>query len=253
MNMDGKQKRLTSRRALVEDIVSGSYFRREGFQSNYLVTQRGQRLSRVKIVGTVVTKFVNEGETYAFLVIDDGTETVRAKFFQDLENYEKVEEGDLVLVIGKVQEYEGEIYVNPEVVRKVEDKNMLSLNLAEIARELKGLEEDKKRLEELREEKPDSHDEIFAEEVGIERAEAILKSEDLDGSDLEEESDDEDTGELRKEILESIDKIDEGEGASYQEIIEDVDASENDIDSVINDLLTDGTCFEPRPGKIKKL
>ncbi len=250
--MDGKQKRLTAKRALAEDIVDGRYFRREGFKSNYLVTPRGQRLSRVKIVATVVSTFVNDDGSYAFLVLDDGTETIRAKFFQELDDFESVEEGDLVLVIGKVQEYEGEIYINPEIVRKVDDPNLLSLNMAEIAEELGELKRDKERLKELKEEMDEGYEEMFAEEVGIDRAEAILKSKDLDE---EEDKDDEkeDKSELRKEILEAIEGIDDGEGASYQEIIDEVDAEENDIDSVVNDLLTEGTCFEPRPGKIKKL
>ncbi len=253
--MDGKQKRLTARRAIAEDLINGRYFRREGFKSNYLITPRGQRVSRIKMVATVTTKFVNDDGTYAFVVLDDGTETIRAKFFQDLENFEKLEEGDLVTVIGKVQEYEGEIYVNPEILKIVDDSNLLSLNLAEVASELKSLEDDRKRLEELRDKYPDNHEEVFAEEVGIERAEAILKSEELDREDFDEgeEADDEDKSELRKEVLDVIENIDEGEGASYQDIIDEVDAEENDIDSVVNDLLTEGTCFEPRPGKIKKL
>lgn len=252
--MDGKQKRLTAKRAIAEDLISGRYFRREGFKSNYLVTPRGQRVSRIKTVATVTTKFVNDDESYAFVVLDDGTETIRAKFFQDLENYEKVEEGDLVIVVGKVQEYEGEIYVNPEIVRKVEDPNLLNLNLAEVTEELKSLEKDKERLEELEDKYPENHEKVFAEEVGIERAEAILKSRELDAESFEEtETEEEDKSELRKDVLEVIEDVDEGEGASYQVIIEEVDAEENEIDSVVNELLTEGTCFEPRPGKIKKL
>lgn len=253
--MDGKQERLTAKRALVEDLVSGRYFQREGFKSNYLITPRGQRLSRVKLVATVTTKFVNDDESYAFIVLDDGSETIRAKFFQELEDYEKVEEGDLVLCVGKVQEYEGEIYINSEILKQVDDPNLMTLNLAEVAKDLKSLKEDKERLEELREEQPENGEETFAEEVGVERAEGIIKSESLEEEDIFSGGDEEeeDNSELRNEVLEVIEEIDEGEGASYEEIIEEVDAEESQIDNVVNDLLTEGTCFEPRPGKIKKL
>lgn len=254
MHMDGKQERLTAKRALVEDLVSGRYFRQEGFKSNYLITPRGQRVSRVKLVATVTTKFVNDDESYAFIVLDDETETIRAKFFQDLGDYEKVEEGDLVLCVGKVQEYEGEIYINSEILKEVEDPNLMTLNLVEVVEELKSLEEDKERLEELRDEHPDNGEEVFAEEVGIERAEAIIKAESLEEEDsFGESEEEEDKSELRNEVLEAIEDIDEGEGASYEDIIDEVEAEESDIDNVVNDLLTEGTCFEPRPGKIKKL
>jgi len=250
--MEGKQKRLTARRALAEDLVNGKYYTREGFQSNYLITPRGQRISRVKIVGTVATKFVNDEESYAFIVLDDGTETIRAKFFQDLGDYEKVDEGDLVMVIGKLREYEDEIYINPEVVREVEDPNLMTLNLSEVVRELARLKKDKEKMEELKEENPDGYEDMLADEIGAERARGLLEAEGVEGEVSTDEEEEEDS-ELRKEVLGSIEDIDEGEGASYQEIIDEVDAEESKIDNVINDLLTEGTCFEPRPGKIKKL
>lgn len=251
--MPENQKRLTAKRALAEDLVSGSYFTREGFQSNYLITPRGQQVSRVKVIGTVVTKFVNDDESYAFIVIDDGTETIRAKFFQELEDFKEVEEGDLVMVIGKLREYEDEIYINPEIVKQVGDPNLITLNLSEIASELKHLQEDRERLEELKEESPEEYEEKLAEEIGEERARSLLKAEAPGGGGGEEKEEEMEDSELKKEILGVIDDLDEGKGASYQDIIDEIDADEKKIDEVINDLLTEGTCFEPRPGRIKKL
>lgn len=251
--MDKKQKRLTAKKALIEDLVNGEYHTREGFKSNYLITPKGQRVGRVKIIGTVMTKFVNDEETYAFLVLDDGTETIRAKFFQDLSNFKKVDEGDLVTAVGKLREYEGEIYINPEVVKQVNDPNFLTLNVAEVAKNLKELGEDKERLEELKEEHPDSYEEKLAEEIGEERARTLLEAEETGGGEEAQEEEEPEKKKLKNEILNTIDEVDEGEGASYQEIIKNVGAEENEIDEVINDLLTEGTCFEPRPGKIKKL
>ena len=44
-----------------------------------------------------------------------------------------------------------------------------------------------------------------------------------------------------------------GEGADYQEILKKTKFSENDVDFAIQDLLESGVCFEPTPGKIRKL
>lgn len=252
--MEGKQKRLTAKKALVEDLIGGDYFTQEGFKSNYLITPRGQRVSRAKIMGTVVTKFINDDESYAFIVVDDGTETIRGKFFQDMSKFKKIDEGDLVTVIGKVREYEGEIYLNPEIVKEVEDPNYLTLHLAEVASELKKLHEGKKILEKLKEEHPDNYGEVLADEIGEERARSLLMKESADTGKIEEtEEGKERNGEFKKKIIKIIEKLDEGQGASYQDIIEEVEEDEKKIDEVINDLLTEGTCFEPRPGRIKKL
>ncbi|MBR9682794.1 MAG: hypothetical protein GOV02_03900, partial [Candidatus Aenigmarchaeota archaeon] len=57
----------------------------------------------------------------------------------------------------------------------------------------------------------------------------------------------------KEKILELIGKIDSGEGVEYQKIITESGLSENEVDSIIQDLLETGTCFEPLPGKIKRL
>lgn len=253
---DGDQKRLTARKVLAEDLINGEYHTREGFQSNYIITPRGERVSRANLVGTVMVKFINDDGTYGFLVLDDESETVRGKFFQNMTLLEKVEEGDLVQMIGKAREYEGEIYVNPEIVRVVEDPNYMTLHLAEITRKLKDLKEARDRIEELKEEDPDNYKDKAADELGGETVRNILSSEELSvsefdaGSSKEEE---EKAGEVKSDVLEAIEELDEGKGASYQEITDSLDYDESVIEEVINDLLTDGTCFEPRPGKIKKL
>jgi RPA family protein len=200
-----------------------------------------------------MTKFVNDDESYAFLVIDDGTETIRAKFFQDLSMYKKVEEGQLVRIIGKIREYEGEIYINPEIVKSVDDPNYLALHLSDIVRSLKQTKENRERLDELKKENPDNYGEMLADEIGEDKARALLRFESSGEETEKEQKEKSSDGELKKEVLGIIDELDEGEGASYQDIIDEIDAEEKKIDEVINDLLTEGTCFEPRPGRIKKL
>jgi hypothetical protein len=50
-----------------------------------------------------------------------------------------------------------------------------------------------------------------------------------------------------------IEKLDAGQGCDYSELLEASKISEETMDSIINELLSDGVCFEPKPGKIKKL
>lgn len=56
----------------------------------------------------------------------------------------------------------------------------------------------------------------------------------------------------KSDVLKVIEELDEGDGADYMDIIKCLD-DEKSVEKVIDELLEDGTCFEPRPGKIKKL
>lgn len=252
----GKMKRLTAKKALIEDLKSGDYFTQEGFKSNYIITKRGEKISRANVIGTVMNTFVNDDESYGFIVLDDETETIRAKFFQDLSRMDEVEEGQLVKVVGKVREYEGEIYLNtPELIQELEDPNFLTLRLAEMAAKFKGMKEVREEIEDMKSEDPDGFKEKAIEKFGEEMVRIALRPESPEEGkiDTDEEDEGEEYKELKENVLEIIDDLDKGKGAPYQDIAEEVEAKEKKIDEVINDLLTEGTCFEPRPGKIKKL
>lgn len=252
--MNGNQERLTARKVILKDIVNGRYFNQEGFKSNYLITPRGQRVSRVNVVGTVMTKFVTDDENYGFFVLDDETETVRVKFFQDLGMMDKADEGDMVRVIGKLREYDGEIYVNPEVVHTVDDPNHMTLHMTEVAKSIEQLENIKEDIEQMKSDDPDTFKKKAKDKYDEETVEAILNSSESSGEiGGETDTEDDDLSDLKEEVLEIIENEDDGEGTPYQDITENVDADEQKVDEVINDLLTEGTCFEPRPGKIKKL
>jgi hypothetical protein len=50
-----------------------------------------------------------------------------------------------------------------------------------------------------------------------------------------------------------VEELDKEDGADYSEIAEKVDAPEDQLEDTINSLLSEGTFYEPQPGKIKKL
>jgi hypothetical protein len=60
-----------------------------------------------------------------------------------------------------------------------------------------------------------------------------------------------DSGELKREILRLIEGSEDG--LEYGKILEKVKAKESEIESVVNDILSEGICYEPTPGKIKKI
>ena len=243
-----ERKRLTAIKTDIKSIIEGKYFKAEGFESNYVVAPHGVKISRARILATVMNKFLTEDEKYGFIVLDDETETIRAKVFKNTKILEGIEVGDLVDVIGKVKEYDDELYISPEIIKKVEDPNFLILRRAELLKQKKKTEVIKEKVKEFQKKTSDL-DEIkkLAETEGIseEIVESVVES--------EEEGSKEDKKSMKETILNIIDKLDDGTGAEYSAVIEESKLEENDVEEIINDLLGEGTCYEPRPGKIKRL
>lgn len=107
-----------------------------------VVTPLG-KVRKVRIMGRVVAKFINEDETYASIVVDDETETIRVKFFREMvEVAKRIEPGDLVDVSGRVSVYQEEKSVVCDSCIVLEDMNWELLRKLEIAESLSGGKEE---------------------------------------------------------------------------------------------------------------
>jgi len=244
-----ENKRITSVKTKIKPIIEGKYIVQEGFNPNYIVTNKGMRLSRVRIMATIVDKFISEDKKFGSITVDDATETIRAKVFNAVSMFDDLEVGDIADIVGRVREYQGEIYIMPEVVKKAEDPNWEILRELEIRELEKEWEEKRSTIQELKNQTSDMSElkKIAMERYNIEDedVESIVQS-----SEVSEEKEENDINET---VLKLIIECDDGSGCDYTVLIEKSGLEEEIIDSVINEFLTDGICFEPRPGKIKKL
>ena len=78
----------------------------------------GSAPGEVRTLGTIVGRY--DGDGYAAVTLDDGSDTIRAKFFKDdVKRLEGVKVGDIVDVFGIVKEYQGEKYLMPSMMRQV--------------------------------------------------------------------------------------------------------------------------------------
>ena len=230
----------------IKDINSGRYVAQEGFNPNYVLTKFGLRLSRVRVLATVVDKFISETGKFASITLDDGTDTIRAKVFStQVPMYESIAVGSEVDLIGRLKEYQGEVFVAPEIITAVVDNNFHLLRELELRRQDKETEEKRKIILENQKQTSDvaELEREMRERHGIqpEEVEAMLQ--------VQEEPEDS----KKDDILKLIEKMDGGAGCDYSELIAASGLPEDVIDTVVNELLSDGVCFEPRPGKIKKL
>lgn len=262
------RKRETARKVRIKDLNKGEFFKKEGFTPNYILTPYGLRVSRARLLATIVNSYQNEDGSYGAISLDDGSDTIRGKFFQDLSKMEDLEEGDIVDVAGKVKLYNDEIYIVPELITKKSPNWELlrALEYKEFRDKWKKFIEKAESLKEDGKSKDDIYNELKAENLSDDDIKAIMdfmegkegkltgESEPKGGEGaskggkqekLEEDS--------KREVLKSIEENDSGEGTDYSEILENVDLEDEEIEDIINNLLSDGTCYEPRPGKIKKL
>jgi RPA family protein/predicted transcriptional regulator len=244
-----ERKRLTAIKTKIKPITAGKYVSQPGFEPNYVLTSLGIRVSRVRILATVVDKFVSETKKFSSITLDDGSDTIRAKAWNSL-ILDELQIGDTIDITGKVREYQGEVFIAPELIRKVENPNWEILRELEIKRQEETFNQKRNFVLEYQKQTSDLAElkRMMKERFGINEddVESIVNSQDMSDEEKPEENN-------KELILELIVSLDKGQGAEYSEIMEKAGLQEDVLDNVINNLLEEGTCFEPRPGKIKKL
>jgi len=131
------QERQVAKKLQIRTINTGKFIKinreveENKFTPNYIEIE-GNKIARVRVLATIMEKFVSESGDYATLTLDDTTDTIRCKIFGNLEIIENIEKGDIVDIIGKIREYNGEIYIQPEIIVKIEDPNFEVLRKLEI-------------------------------------------------------------------------------------------------------------------------
>lgn len=103
-------KRQTAYKCTIATLNKGVFVKKQGWESNYIMTEYGD-FSRVNIVGVVVSKDNSE------LNIEDGTGQISGRLFENIEQLEKIDVGDVVLVIGRPREFNNKMYLTIEIVK----------------------------------------------------------------------------------------------------------------------------------------
>lgn len=121
-----------ARKLRISEVVSSSIENPEPGKF-ILTTKSGIRVSKVRVMGTVVDVFRSEIGNYASFTLDDGTGTIRVKVWRGRDVAGSINVGDIIDVVGSVRVYKGEVYLVPELIIRVEDPNW------ELVRELEIL------------------------------------------------------------------------------------------------------------------
>jgi RPA family protein/predicted transcriptional regulator len=253
-------KRWIAYKLKVKDIAEGRYTD-DGF-----IEHNDLQVNRVRLMGTVVQKFVADDSKYGFFIVDDGSQTIRVRSFQDSVGLIKgVEISDIVDVFGRIRKYEDEIYVIPEIVKKVDDPNFWILRQIELkkqeekapvrkaepAEEVVQHREEHAKKEIPKSAKPEAKaQKLVAPEEVVE--EEVIE-EVIDKQPVKSAAKTEETISPRRKLIECIAAHDKGEGVDIDKLIEKCGLAENVMDNILTDLMNEGEIFEPRAGKVKIL
>ncbi|RLG19110.1 hypothetical protein DRN63_00330 [Nanoarchaeota archaeon] len=193
----------------IRDLVNGRI--NEGERC---VEVRDLKVKKARILGSVIRKYESEDGKYAFIVLDDGSSSIRIKAFREsVPELKKVKVGDILDVIGRVRFRDSEIYLVPEIITKIRDPNW------EIVRRLELL-----RLDKLRRK---GHG-------GVEILEEVVED-------------------VYTKVIKGIRELDSGEGVEVEELSKKLKLSKEECEKIIKELLVRGEIYEPKPRKYKIL
>ena len=124
---DSFQKRQVAYKVSIEGILKGD-FEKDDMSAHLKIG--AVKISRVNVMGTVVLK---SQEGYSNAIIDDGTGRVSARSFDGRNVFIGIDVGDIVLVIGKIREFNNERYIMAEIIKKIDGIGWLNVRKLELS------------------------------------------------------------------------------------------------------------------------
>lgn len=119
-------KRSVAYKLKVEDIYKAEKSIEDG---KLLFIKLGdKKISRVNIIATAIdSPYIQDGEKkFGSAIIDDGSGQIKLKLFGDeIEDLRDLSMGDSLRIIGLIREWNNELYISPEIIKKVDPKWLL--------------------------------------------------------------------------------------------------------------------------------
>jgi len=219
------QPRQTAYKVWIANLVTGIYSKGQGeFDPGHVII--GDKLvSRVNLIAGVIDKFTGEG--YMTLSLDDSSGIIRVKAWKDdTKLIQDVDIGDLVTVIGKVKTYNNEIFIAPEIIKKLDNPLWIKIRKQELI-ELYGTQKriEAPKINKVIDEKPNTEE-------------------------LMEKVENENPNDKLGKIISLIESMDLGQGADMESVIQSSGLGD-EAKIIITNMIKDGELFEVTKGKIK--
>ena len=210
------QNRATAYIFWIKDIINAiPEITPEGFK---VFSIQGRQVKRVNVISAVIGSYQNDSKNYSALTLDDSSGQIRAKAWdEDTKAIAGVSVGDIVLVVGLLHESNGEVFIRPEVARKIN---------IEWASARKA---------------------YLSSSYGKPPAEGRLNvTEEVIGEPVEP------TMEARGKVFSLIESQEKGQIA-VEELIRVSGMRRALVDKIVEDLIKDGEIFQPKAGFVQVL
>ena len=210
--------RLTAYKIWIASLINSPYVNNPGeFEPNYIKVN-GKEISRVNVIATVVNKYISDDGTYVTIIVEDGSSQIRVKSWrEDTLLLKNINVGDTILLIARVKNYQNEIYLLPEIVKKVNPN-------WELVRKLELLKEyGKPKLEQVTQIK-----EEIIPNTEIQNIEEITFS----------------STNLRNELLNLIEKNEDKNGISLEEMKLELHKDVTEIYNILEELIKEGQVYQ---------
>jgi len=86
-----------------------------------------RKIIRVNVIGNIVDRYNSEGETkFTSFTLDDGSGQIRMRCFgDDVEKFKNFTQGQTVVVIGVLRNWNNETYISPEIMKEQDPRYLL--------------------------------------------------------------------------------------------------------------------------------
>lgn len=226
-------ERQTAYLTTIGTLLHGNFIKGEAhMQPHFLRTASGKELNRIHIIAVLVGFGDSTGSE---ATIDDGTGKITARSFDHPTLFSNYHLGDIVRIIGKVRAFNEQQYLIPEIVKKITNKQFITLH-KQMLRFIEKYEKDSPLLQ----------------NVSVTEISSVIEESITDSSldQIPVDADDTAPPSPFDEIILRIKQLDTGDGAAIEQIIEQTSP---ESERLIQNLLETGNIFEIRPGRIKLL
>jgi RPA family protein len=205
-------KRQTAYKCTIATLNKGIFVKKEGWESNYLVTEYGD-FSRVNVIGAVVSKENNS------IDIDDGSGQINGRLFDNTKQLDNISIGSIVLIVGRPREFNNRIYLTIEVVKLLDPRwiayRRKELSLIKRIRDVESVQ----RVEEKRK--------VLEPE--------IIESTTTNGS--------------KERIVKFVKELDTGDGAMIDDVLRLSKVGNGE--ELLSDMMMRGEVYESKAGRVK--
>lgn len=224
----------------------------------YIETEEGP-VARAAVVGTVLDTNINDETNSGSIVLDDKSGVIRVQTFgEGLSKIKDVKQGDTVIVFGKVREYDNNVYLLLQILKKISIEEMQARKAY-----VDFLKEHWQKMSEqiasdfsVFEGNIDDFAKNIAKKYRLSQNEVdmIIREIKLKKTQQSETTKKAQNDADEQTLLQAISKLDqEGNGASIDDLASATGFSRERIEEIIKYAIDIGDIYEPSPGRFKIL